>query len=102
MAAIYMGGRLPQICLNMQRGTVEGLNPCMFIFAIIGNAAYVASIVVRSLEWRKLRPNMPWLVDATVCVLLDCLILAQFVYYKIRKHDVHEDFNNGDYEAIKP
>ncbi|OWM73136.1 hypothetical protein CDL15_Pgr001250 [Punica granatum] len=42
MAAIYMGGRLPQICLNIRRGNVEGLNPLMFVFALVGNATYVA------------------------------------------------------------
>ncbi|KAK3009267.1 hypothetical protein RJ639_013832, partial [Escallonia herrerae] len=36
MAAIYMGGRIPQICLN-------GLNPLMFIFALIANVTYVES-----------------------------------------------------------
>ncbi|KAH9307856.1 hypothetical protein KI387_035767, partial [Taxus chinensis] len=71
MAAIYMGGRLPQISLNIKRGTVEGLNPLMFMFALIGNATYVGSIIIRTLKWEKLKPNMPWLVDAGVCVLLD-------------------------------
>ncbi|XP_041002250.1 probable vacuolar amino acid transporter YPQ3 isoform X3 [Juglans microcarpa x Juglans regia] len=42
MAAIYMGGRLPQIWLNIKRGSVEGLNPLMFIFALVANATYVA------------------------------------------------------------
>ncbi|KAK4769914.1 hypothetical protein SAY87_030446 [Trapa incisa] len=37
MAVIYMGGRLPQICLN-------GLNPLMFMFALVGNFTYVASL----------------------------------------------------------
>ncbi|GLJ24500.1 hypothetical protein SUGI_0468060 [Cryptomeria japonica] len=97
MAAIYMGGRLPQISLNITRGTVEGLNPLMFLFALIGNAAYVASIIVRTLEWEKLKPNMPWLVDAGVCVLLDFFILAQFVYYKVG--NTNED-ESGDYEAV--
>ncbi|KAK6944515.1 PQ-loop repeat [Dillenia turbinata] len=64
MAAIYMGGRLPQICLN-------GLNPFMFIFALIGNSTYIPSILVNSLDWSKIRPNLPWLVDAADCVLLD-------------------------------
>uniref|UniRef100_A0A5B6YI97 Putative vacuolar amino acid transporter YPQ1 isoform X1 n=1 Tax=Davidia involucrata TaxID=16924 RepID=A0A5B6YI97_DAVIN len=44
MAAIYMGGRIPQICLNIKRGSVEGLNPLMFIFALIANVTYVASL----------------------------------------------------------
>lgn len=101
MAAIYMGGRLPQIWKNVQRGTVEGLNPFMFLFALIGNAAYVASIIVKTLEWKMLKPNMPWLVDAAVCVLLDCFILTQFIYYRTRKADEHEDNINGDYEALR-
>ena len=87
MAAIYMGGRLPQICLNIRRGTVEGLNPLMFMFALFGNAAYVGSILVRTLEWDKLKPNMPWLIDAAVCVLLDFFILVQFAHYKVKRRD---------------
>ncbi|ERM99044.1 hypothetical protein AMTR_s00101p00071870 [Amborella trichopoda] len=74
MTAIYMGGRLPQICLNMKRGSVEGLNPLMFIFALIGNSTYVGSILVRSIEWSKIHPNLPWLVDAGACVLLDSFV----------------------------
>ncbi|KAH7566465.1 hypothetical protein JRO89_XS08G0168400 [Xanthoceras sorbifolium] len=41
MAAIYMGGRIPQIWLNIKRGSVEGLNPLMFIFALAANVTYV-------------------------------------------------------------
>ncbi|XP_078437990.1 PQ-loop repeat family protein / transmembrane family protein isoform X2 [Wolffia australiana] len=81
MAVIYMGGRLPQICLNIRRGTVEGLSPLMFCFALVGNATYVASILVSSLNWSKIRPNLPWLVDAAGCVLLDAFILIQFLYF---------------------
>ncbi|KAK9136409.1 hypothetical protein Syun_015739 [Stephania yunnanensis] len=69
MAAIYMGGRIPQIWLNIKRGSVEGLNPLMFIFALIANVTYVASILVRSTDWKKINPNMPWLLDAIVCVI---------------------------------
>ncbi|XP_042513719.1 seven transmembrane protein 1-like isoform X2 [Macadamia integrifolia] len=85
MAAIYMGGRLPQIFLNIRRGNVEGLNPLMFVFALVGNVTYVASILVSSMRWSKIRPNMPWLVDAGGCVLLDFFILLQFIYYHYRK-----------------
>ncbi|KAL3841091.1 hypothetical protein ACJIZ3_025682 [Penstemon smallii] len=42
MTVIYLGGRLSQICLNIRRGNVEGLNPLMFVLAIVGNATYVA------------------------------------------------------------
>ncbi|KAI4381585.1 hypothetical protein MLD38_007646 [Melastoma candidum] len=74
MAVIYMGGRLPQILLNIQRGEVEGLNPKMFLFAIVGNITYVASILLKSVQWSQVRPNMPWLVDAGGCILLDIFL----------------------------
>ncbi|GMH06467.1 hypothetical protein Nepgr_008307 [Nepenthes gracilis] len=82
MAAIYMGGRIPQIILNIKRGSVEGLNPLMFIFALIANITYVASILVRSTKWDKIKENMPWLLDAVVCVALDLFIILQYAYYK--------------------
>ncbi|KAL3526698.1 hypothetical protein ACH5RR_011354 [Cinchona calisaya] len=99
MTAIYMGGRLPQIWLNIKRGSVEGLNPLMFIFALIANTTYVGSILVRNTEWDKIKANLPWLLDAVACVLLDLFIILQYVYYKYLRNGSstrgHED--NGDY-----
>ncbi|PWA34542.1 PQ-loop repeat family protein / transmembrane family protein [Artemisia annua] len=60
MAAIYMGGRLPQIFLN-------GLNPLKFIFALTGNSTSVASILVSSMQWSKIKPNLPWVVESSGC-----------------------------------
>lgn len=106
MAAIYMGGRLPQIMLNMKRGTVEGLNPLMFIFALVGNLTYVSSILVRTVEWKLIKPNMPWLVDAGVCVVLDVFIICQFVYYASRsakakgKLSEEDEEKKGNYHLI--
>ncbi|XP_004300590.1 PREDICTED: uncharacterized protein LOC101293205 [Fragaria vesca subsp. vesca] len=82
MAAIYMGGRLPQIWLNIKRGSVEGLNPLMFVFALVANVTYVASILVRTIEWDSIKANMPWLLDAAVCVALDLFIILQYMYYR--------------------
>nr|AFK47806.1 unknown [Medicago truncatula] len=84
MAVIYMGGRLPQICLNIRRGNFEGVNPLMFLFALIGNTTYVASILVSSMDWSKLGPNLPWLVESGGCSILDSFILMQFLYYRYR------------------
>lgn len=82
MAAVYMGGRIPQIYLNIKRGSVEGLNPLMFVFALIANVTYVGSILIRSTEWNKIKANMPWLLDAVVCVGLDLFIILQYIYYR--------------------
>ncbi|KAK4412717.1 putative vacuolar amino acid transporter YPQ1 [Sesamum alatum] len=97
MAVIYLGGRLPQICLNIRRGNVEGLNPLMFVFALVGNATYVASILVSSLRWSNIRPNLPWLVDAAGCVILDTFILMQFIYYRYRSRS--EDDKSADVDT---
>ncbi|KAF5187973.1 PQ-loop repeat family protein / transmembrane family protein [Thalictrum thalictroides] len=89
MAAIYMGGRIPQIFLNIKRGSVEGLNPLI--------------ILVRSTEWAKIKPNMPWLLDAVVCVALDLFIILQYIYYRFMHKEPSNDQNYGDYiEAEKP
>ncbi|KAK9948712.1 hypothetical protein M0R45_004277 [Rubus argutus] len=82
MAAIYMGGPLPQIWLNIKRGSVEGLNPLIFVFALTANVTYVASILVRTTEWDKIKANMPWLLDAVVGVALDLFIILQYIYYR--------------------
>nr|XP_043615679.1 seven transmembrane protein 1-like [Erigeron canadensis] len=97
MATIYIGGRLPQIFLNIRRGNVQGLNPLMFIFALVGNSAYVYSILVSSMEWSKINPNLPWVVEATGCVMLDTFILIQFVYFRHRK-DKGLDIKHEDLE----
>ncbi|CAA6653463.1 unnamed protein product [Spirodela intermedia] len=105
MAAIYTGGRLPQIILNIKRGSLEGLNPVMFLMAVLANVSYVGSILVKSVKWRRIKANAPWLLDAAVCVLLDLLILLQYLYYKSvherrrRRDGMRDGF--GDYEEIK-
>ncbi|KAL1188876.1 hypothetical protein V5N11_000992 [Cardamine amara subsp. amara] len=104
MAAIYMGGRIPQIWLNIKRGSVEGLNPLMFIFALVANATYVGSILVRTTEWDNIKPNLPWLLDAIVCVVLDLFIILQYIYYKYCRTNSlkSEEDGYGDYvEASK-
>lgn len=102
MAAIYMGGRIPQIVLNIKRGSVEGLNPLMFIFALVANATYVGSILVRSTEWSKIKANMPWLLDAAACVVLDTFIIMQYVYYRYLQRRNNDLEYYGDYsEANK-
>lgn len=46
----------------------------MFIFALVANATYVGSILVRTTEWDSIKANLPWLLDAIVCVLLDLFV----------------------------
>ncbi|KAK7359954.1 hypothetical protein VNO77_01923 [Canavalia gladiata] len=97
MAAIYIGGRLPQIWLNIKRGSVEGLNPFMFVFALIANVTYVGSILVRTTELESIKANMSWLLDAVFCVALDFFIISQYIYYRyFRKREARD--HDGNYE----
>ncbi|XP_034695115.1 uncharacterized protein LOC117921352 isoform X2 [Vitis riparia] len=84
--------------LQIRRGTIEGLNPLMFLFALTGNATYVGSILVSSLDWSKIKPNLPWLVDAGGCVLLDAFILTQFIYFHSRTPEDQEN-KDGNFNA---
>ncbi|GMN29702.1 hypothetical protein TIFTF001_002528 [Ficus carica] len=59
---------------QIKRGSVEGLNPLMFLFALLANVTYVGSILIRSTEWERIKANMPWLLDAVVCVALDLFL----------------------------
>ncbi|XP_051138952.1 uncharacterized protein LOC127256795 [Andrographis paniculata] len=87
MTVIYLGGRFPQIRLNIKRGSAEGLNPLMFVFALLGNLTYMGSILVHSTDFLNIRPNLPWLVDALGCIVLDTFILLQFFYFYYRSRN---------------
>ncbi|KAG4939324.1 hypothetical protein JHK82_045048 [Glycine max] len=92
MAAIYISGRVPQIWLNIKRGSVEGLNPFMFVFALVANVTYVGSILVRTTEWERIKANMPWLLDAVICVALDFFIISQYIYYRcFQRREARDD-----------
>ncbi|KAJ9548046.1 LOW QUALITY PROTEIN: hypothetical protein OSB04_020589 [Centaurea solstitialis] len=93
MAAIYVGGRLPQIYLNIKRGNAQGLNPLMFMFALLGNSTYVASILVSSLEWSKIKPNLPWLVESSGCMMLDTFVSLKIKFFSLSFIALHF----GDY-----
>ncbi len=81
MTAIYLSGRVPQIARNHARGSVEGLSVSMFVLAVVGNATYLGSILARSTRWVTVAPNLPWIVDAGMCLVMDAVILAQSAWY---------------------
>uniref|UniRef100_A0A453EPE9 Uncharacterized protein n=1 Tax=Aegilops tauschii subsp. strangulata TaxID=200361 RepID=A0A453EPE9_AEGTS len=81
---------------DAKRPCREGLSPLMFTFALVGNTTYVGSILVNSLDWARLRPNLPWLVDAGGCVLLDSFIILQFLYFHYRNQSGRDELDNLD------
>eukprot|EP00241_Pyramimonas_parkeae_P002185 CAMPEP_0114260384 /NCGR_PEP_ID=MMETSP0058-20121206/20459_1 /TAXON_ID=36894 /ORGANISM="Pyramimonas parkeae, CCMP726" /LENGTH=430 /DNA_ID=CAMNT_0001375617 /DNA_START=349 /DNA_END=1641 /DNA_ORIENTATION=+ len=109
MTIIYFSSRMPQIYLNIQRGSVEGLSSTMFILAICGNATYLASILTKSLAWKDIKPVLPWIVDAIGCLFMDSFIVCQYEYYRRRAIKLYEEMqqaqdipvsSNSDYSAV--
>lgn len=104
----YLGSRVPQLLLNFRRKSTEGVSLLFFLFACIGNIAYVLSIFAYSPicvdpdhctdgEWnaiyaRYVLVNLSWIVGSAGTLFLDLLIFWQFFLYKKRKSpELEED-----------
>ncbi|KAK0548433.1 putative vacuolar membrane transporter for cationic amino acids [Tilletia horrida] len=79
-AFLYLASRIPQIIKN-RKTYCEGLSMALFVFALLGNSTYVASIMLKSLDPDYLLENASWLVGSLGVVFLDFVVLAQFVKY---------------------
>ncbi|KAG0001284.1 hypothetical protein BGZ79_004865 [Entomortierella chlamydospora] len=91
-AVLYLGSRIPQIYKNWRLKSCEGLSAMMFVFSVLGNVLYVASIFLNSLEIDYLIRNMPWWLGSGGTLFFDFTIFFQFYIYR---------FNNPLSEALK-
>ncbi|KAF9267354.1 PQ-loop-domain-containing protein [Marasmius fiardii PR-910] len=80
-AILFLGARIPQILKNLET-RCEGLTPTLFFFTSFGNITYVLSICVKSMEKPYLITNASWLAGSALTVFLDCIVLAQILYYR--------------------
>jgi uncharacterized protein with PQ loop repeat len=80
-AAFYLGSRVPQILLNFERKSVEGISFLFFLFACLGNFTYVISILAAGNSLRYLLINASWLVGSVGTLFLDMVIFVQFWMY---------------------
>ncbi|UKZ71340.1 uncharacterized protein TrAtP1_012300 [Trichoderma atroviride] len=109
-AALYIASRLPQLILNWRRKTTEGLSMLFFLFACLGNATYVLSIVAyaphcgeeactpeeaRRLYGRYILVNLSWLAGSAMTLLLDLGVFIQYFLYRV-EDDTSDDENRGD------
>ncbi|KAH3670441.1 hypothetical protein OGAPHI_000956 [Ogataea philodendri] len=92
-AALYLGSRIPQILLNYERKSCEGISFMFFLFACLGNITYVVSILSVSTGSRYLLVNSSWLAGSMGTLALDFCIFVQFFLYK---HE--EDLQELDFE----
>ncbi|CAO3568011.1 unnamed protein product [Mortierella alpina] len=81
-AALYLGSRVPQIYKNWRLRSCEGLSVLMFIFSLLGNTLFIASIFLSSTERSYLIRNMPWWLGSAGTLVFDLTIFAQFFIYK--------------------
>lgn len=80
-SVLYLSSRLPQIYLNYQRKSVEGLALAMFMCAVSANLAYGGGILIRATSWAAVMRQAPWIIGSLGTVTLDCVILCQFGRY---------------------
>ena len=81
-AILYVGSRLPQITKNRRNESTKGLALGMFVFGILGNVLYCASIFLQSTERDYIKQNLPWLVGSGGTMFLDVFIGIQFAWYR--------------------
>ncbi|KAI9202709.1 PQ loop repeat-domain-containing protein [Polychytrium aggregatum] len=81
-AALYLLSRVPQIVKNYRNKSCQGLSILMFVFSVLGNGTYGASIICYSTESSYLIKNAPWILGAIATLLLDFVIFAQFYIYR--------------------
>ncbi|KAF5094425.1 hypothetical protein D0Z00_003540 [Geotrichum galactomycetum] len=80
-AVLYLGSRLPQILLNFERKSCDGISFLFFLFACLGNLTYVISILALGVTPRYLLVNASWLAGSVGTLILDGIIFTQFWVY---------------------
>ena len=78
-AVLYLSSRIPQIILNFQRKSCDGLSLTMFMFAFMGNFTYASSLLISQIDiWGSL----PFLVGSLGTLCQDLFILYQSWIYE--------------------
>lgn len=104
-AVLYLGSRLPQLLLNYRRKSTEGISMLFFLFACIGNATYVLSILAYEPSCRRaisrhagcapdeaselygtyMLVNLSWLIGSAGTLVLDFFVFVQYFWYRDQK-----------------
>lgn len=101
-AVLYLGSRLPQILLNFERKSCDGISFLFFLFACLGNLTYVISILALDLSPRYLLVNSSWLVGSVGTLLLDGVIFIQFwVYNGVDEEEDDYDEDEDDRQSYE-
>jgi len=82
-AVLYNFARFPQIYLNYQRKTVEGLSIVMFALVFMANVFYGASVLLLTKEFnmRFYVSTLPFIIGSLGTVLSNTVVIIQWLYY---------------------
>ncbi|KAG0674815.1 hypothetical protein C6P40_002043 [Pichia californica] len=97
-AALYLGSRIPQILLNFERKSCDGISFLFFLFACLGNITYVVSILAVCTGKRYLLVNSSWLIGSFGTLFEDFIIFCQFFMYNKNGAESDEDIETEDEE----
>lgn len=89
---LYLGSRIPQIILNFERKSCEGISFLFFLFACLGNVTYVVSILSVSTGPRYIEINLPWIIGAAGTLAEDFTIFFQFFLYRENSRTIEEEY----------
>ncbi|KAJ2901491.1 putative vacuolar membrane transporter for cationic amino acids [Coemansia aciculifera] len=70
----------------------------MFIFSVLGNAAFTLSLLLHSLDNDYLLANVPWIIGSTGTLVFDLAIFYQFHLYSLPPIIIDDD--NGEVEQV--
>lgn len=83
---IFIGSRIPQIYLNYQRKSTEGLSIHSFILINVANLLFLTSILVNLCDTNNttifIIENLQWILGSSTTVLFDLVIFYQFQLYQ--------------------
>lgn len=100
-AFLYLGSRVPQILLNYERKSCEGISFMFFLFACLGNLTYVISILAIDMSWHYIWVNSSWLVGSLGTLGLDFTIFVQFfLYNETENGEEASSIKTGEREAL--
>ncbi|KHC37284.1 hypothetical protein MGQ_03032 [Candida albicans P76067] len=94
-AFFYLGSRIPQIVLNYERKSCDGISFMFFLFACLGNLTYVISILSIDMSWNYLWVNSSWLAGSLGTLGLDFTIFIQFFLYNENKDDEFSEYESS-------
>ncbi|KAJ9664489.1 putative vacuolar membrane transporter for cationic amino acids [Coniosporium apollinis] len=117
-AALYLGSRVPQLLLNWRRKSTEGISMLFFLFACVGNATYVLSILAyepvctdgrgwvrrcrqgegAKVYGRYIAVNLSWLIGSLGTLFLDGFVFVQYFLYKKEEDEDMESVTETDEE----